>query len=493
MSLISAQNLTFGYEGSSDLVFDNVSFQVDTDWKLGLVGRNGRGKTTLLRLLTGELTGSGELRVPMACTYFPYPVQSEEKRTDELLEELCPQAEEWEIHRELNLLRLSDSIYEMPFDQLSSGERTKVLLAALFLRDNHFLLIDEPTNHLDEETRAIVSRYLSGKKGFLLVSHDRAFLDGCVDHILAIQRRSIAVYACNFSQYLAQKARQDAWEAGENERLEKEVGRLEEAARRTTQWSDRVERSKETKVAGLKPDKGYIGHKAAKMARRSLAAQRRIDRAIEEKSSLLQEVDRVETLKLSILPPPSPVLLRGEKLTLIRGDRTLFSELSFTVEPGERLAITGRNGTGKSSLLHLITGELEPSAGMLSRASGLVISQVEQETDFLYGKLDDFTDKFMLDATRFRTILRKLGFARELFDYRLESLSGGQKKKILLARSLCRPAHLLLWDEPLNYLDIDSRLQLEELIRTAQPTMIFVEHDRAFCEAVATRSICLGR
>ena len=187
------------------------------------------------------------------------------------------------------------------------------------------------------------------------------------------------------------------------------------------------------------------------------------------------------------------MLLRGVTLSLIRGDRPLLSELNSTVEPGERLAITGRNGTGKSSLLHLITGELEPSAGMLSRASGLVISQVEQETDFLCGKLDDFTDKFMLDATRFRTILRKLGFARELFDYRLESLSGGQKKKILLARSLCRPAHLLLWDEPLNYLDIDSRLQLEELIRTAQPTMIFVEHDRAFCEAVATRSICLGR
>ena len=493
MSMIRVENLTFAYPSSYDNIFENVNFQIDTDWKLGFIGRNGKGKTTFLNLLLGKYEYEGKILSSFQFDYFPYNVGQKEQWTEEVLRQVCPLAEQWELLRELSYLDVREDALWRPFSTLSNGEQTKVLLAALFLRDNHFLLIDEPTNHLDEEARAIVSRYLSGKKGFLLVSHDRAFLDGCVDHILAIQRRSIAVYACNFSQYLVQKARQDAWEAGENERLEKEVGRLKEAARRTTQWSDRVERSKETKVAGLKPDKGYIGHKAAKMARRSLAAQRRIDRAIEEKSSLLQEVDRVETLKLSILLPPSPVLLRGEKLSLIRGDRTLFSELSFTVEPGERLAITGRNGTGKSSLLHLITGELEPSAGMLSRASGLVISQVEQETDFLCGKLDDFTDKFMLDATRFRTILRKLGFARELFDYRLESLSGGQKKKILLARSLCRPAHLLLWDEPLNYLDIDSRLQLEELIRTAQPTMIFVEHDRAFCEAVATRSICLGR
>ena len=186
MSMIDVSNLTFGYEGSPELVFDHVSFQIDTDWKLGFTGRNGRGKTTFLRLLQGKYPYSGTISASVAFEYFPYEVTDLSRPGLEVVREIAPEAEDWEIQRELGLLDLAEEALERPFGQLSNGERTKVLLAALFLKENAFLLIDEPTNHLDLEGRRKLGHYLARKRGFLLVSHDRGFLDQCVDHILAI-------------------------------------------------------------------------------------------------------------------------------------------------------------------------------------------------------------------------------------------------------------------------------------------------------------------
>ena len=150
MSSISVENLTFAYPGSYDNVFEDVSFQIDTDWKLGFVGRNGRGKTTFLNLLMGKYEYSGKITASVGFAYFPYPVASPQRLTSEILEEVCPDAEDWQLLRELSLLRVVEDVLRRPFDTLSGGEQTKVLLAALFLNPEKFLLIDEPTNHLDE-------------------------------------------------------------------------------------------------------------------------------------------------------------------------------------------------------------------------------------------------------------------------------------------------------------------------------------------------------
>lgn len=486
MSLIQAEGLTFSYPGSPDPVFRDAAFQIDTRWRLGLVGRNGRGKTTLLRLLMGEYPHEGTLSCSESFGYFPGPVPSPERLTAEVLEDLCPQAEPWRFPRELGLLGVEEEALWRPFSTLSGGERTKVLLAALFLQEGRFPLIDEPTNHLDAQGRALVSAYLRRQRGFLLVSHDRRFLDGCVDHILALNRADIQVQSGNYSSWRENFDRLQQFEEAKNQRLQKDVRRLQQAARRTSAWSDRVEASK---IGAA--DKGFVGHKSAKMMKRAKTLAKRQEDALEEKRGLLQNRETAEALKLSPLAHHARRLVSCSELTLWYGDRRVCGPLTFSLEQGERVALEGRNGSGKSSLLKLLLGHDIRHEGTLALASGLEISCVPQDTGFLRGPLGDFISERGVDESLFKAILRKLGFSREQFARPLEDCSGGQKKKVLIAASLCERAHLYVWDEPLNFIDIDSRLQIEALLRTFAPTMLFVEHDRAFQEAVATKTVAL--
>ena len=487
MSMIQAEGLTFSYPGSPDPVFQDAAFQIDTRWRLGLIGRNGRGKTTLLRLLMGEYPHEGTLTAPAAFDCFPRPVPEPERLTAEVLEDLCPEAESWRFPKELGLLGVEEEALWRPFSTLSGGERTKVLLAALFLREGAFPLIDEPTNHLDAQGRELAAAYLRRQRGFILVSHDRRFLDGCVDHILALNRADIQVRAGNYSSWKENFDRLQQFEEAKDDRLRKDVRRLQKAARRTSVWSDRVEASKTGAY-----DKGFVGHKSAKMMKRAKALEARREKALEEKRGLLQNRETAEALKLSPLAHHARRLVSCTDLTLWYGEQKVCGPLGFSLEQGERIALEGRNGSGKSSLFKLLLGQDIRFEGTLSLASGLTVSYVPQDTAFLRGSLGDFIRERGVDESLFKAILRKLGFSREQFGRDLEDYSGGQKKKVLIAASLCEQAHLYVWDEPLNFLDIDSRLQIEELLRGFAPTMLFVEHDRAFQEAVATRVIRLA-
>lgn len=271
MSMIKVENLTFSYPSSYDNIFENVSFNIDTNWKLGFVGRNGRGKTTFLNLLLGKYEYKGSITANVQFDYFPYYVSDERKLTLDIMKEICPLAEEWELMREISYMDTDTDVLLRPFNRLSKGEQTKVLLGALFLNEGHFLLIDEPTNHLDTKTREIVSEYLKKKKGFILVSHDRCFLDSCVDHILSINRTNTEVQKGNFSSWLMNFERQQRFEEAQNQRLEKDIGRLKRAARRAAHWSEKIENSK----YGNGPvDRGYVGHKAAKMMKRSKSIEK---------------------------------------------------------------------------------------------------------------------------------------------------------------------------------------------------------------------------
>ena len=156
---------------------------------------------------------------------------------------------------------------------------------------------------------------------------------------------------------------------------------------------------------------------------------------------------------------------------------------------GERIALTGRNGSGKSSLLKLLTGISLAHTGTISIGSGLVISYVPQDTSYLKGTLSDFAEENQIDESLFKAILRKMDLERIQFEKDMADFSGGQKKKVLIAKSLCEQAHLYIWDEPLNFIDVYSRIQIEQLIKEFSPTMIFVEHDRAFRDAIATKTV----
>lgn len=484
MSMIRVENLTFYYPSSFDPVFENANLQIDTEWNLGLIGRNGRGKTTLLKILLGEYEYSGRIVSSVLFDYFPFSVSDKTQMTDDILTEICPSVPRWELMRELSYLKVEEDALWRPFETLSNGEQTKVLLAALFLKEGNFLLIDEPTNHLDIRARRQLADYLKRKKGFLLVSHDRYLLDECTDHILSLNRTDIEVQSGNFSSWMENFERQQKFERNQNERLRKDIRRLKESARQSEGWSNQVEASK---IGAA--DKGYVGHKAAKMMKRSKAAQARQEKALIEKSKLLKNEESVDLLKMNPLSYHSNTLVSFSDTAIIYDQKQICDPVTFKVEQGERVIIDGKNGSGKSSLLKVLLNYPIEHTGKVETGSGVIISYVPQDTSDLEGTLTEFANQHKLEESLFKTVLRKMDFERIQFEKNMREFSEGQKKKVLLAKSLCEPAHLYVWDEPLNYIDVYSRMQIEELIKEFAPTMLLVEHDVMFRDQIATKVV----
>ncbi len=524
MAQISVSNLTFCYEGSFDNIFENVSFLIDTDWKLGFIGRNGKGKTTFLNLLTGKLSDyQGHISASTVFDYFPYHIAEEqmEQCFAEFMEQLKPECELWRVICELEKLHLGTEVLYRPFRTLSHGERTKVMLAILFSGENDFLLIDEPTNHLDQASRDIVKEYLQQKKGFILVSHDRDLLDACIDHVLVLNRSTIEVQSGNFSSWWENKNRMDAFHEAENEKHKREIRRLNKAAERIREWADKSERTK----IGFDPVKehdrclntrSYIGAKTKKMQSRRTQMEKRIADEIEQKEGLLQDIERPVDLKIMPLQHHKEVLIAARDYGIAYqngqkgGDaaesgcviyKQVFQNLNFELKRGERVFLHGENGCGKSSLIKAVLARCVSDgkgldgisamqeSGILTTASGLIVSYINQDTSHLRGTLKEYSRKNNLDESLFLAILRQLDLERVQFVKHMEEYSEGQKKKVLIAASLLKSAHLYIWDEPLNYIDVFSRMQIENLILAYQPTMLLVEHDVRFRERIATRVV----
>lgn len=255
-------------------------------------------------------------------------------------------------------------------------------------------------------------------------------------------------------------------------------------------WSDRAEASKiATRNSGLRPDRGYVGHKSAKMAKRAKAVEARRQKEIEQKSALLKNTEVESSLKIS------PLAYRSERLAYFSsvapryGGKEVCNPVTFEINRGERIALEGRNGSGKSSLLKLLCGQPVEHSGTIGIGTNLIISYIPQDTSHLHGILSDFAAGNGIDESLFKAILHKMGFDKDGFEKDISEFSDGQKKKTLIAKSLCEQAHLYVWDEPLNFIDIYSRIQIENLLNEFQLTMIFVEHDKAFREKICTKVI----
>ncbi|MBE6150067.1 MAG: ABC-F type ribosomal protection protein [Firmicutes bacterium] len=489
MAMINVSNLTFSYDRSPKNIFEDVSFIIDTNWKLGFIGRNGKGKTTFLNLLLGKYEYRGSINSSVNFDYFPFEVENPELSSYEIAEHSNYDYEQWKFDREISMLDMDSEILNRPFNTLSKGEQTKVLLSILFLKENNFLLIDEPTNHLDNKARESVAKYLKKKKSFILVSHDRKFLDACVDHILSINRTNIEIQQGNFSSWWENKTRQDAFEMSENEKLKKDISRLEKSAKQTADWSNKIEASKYNIKGDLLQDKGYIGHKSAKMMKRSIAAQNRKEKAIEEKSQLLKNIETLEELKMNLLANRNGRIIEVNNLSIMYDRNPIFDGVNFYLENGDRLQLKGKNGCGKSSIIKLLLGYDIDYKGTLNISGNPKISYISQDTSQLFGSLTEYARINNIDESLFKSILRKLDFEREQFDKNIENYSEGQKKKVLIAKSLCEQANLYIWDEPLNYIDVFSRMQIEDVILKYCPTMIFVEHDEEFSLKIATKTL----
>lgn len=227
------------------------------------------------------------------------------------------------------------------------------------------------------------------------------------------------------------------------------------------------------------------------MMQRSKNLEFRQNRAIEEKTKLLKNIDTIDSLFIKPLMYHKDTLIELKNICLYYNQKRVCENVNFIIKQGERIALTGKNGSGKTSILKLILNQTISHTGIISIASGLIFSYISQDTSFLEGNLSDFAEQNGIDESLFKTILRKLNFSRIQFEKDITEFSEGQKKKVLIAKSLCQRAHLYIWDEPLNYVDILSRIQIENLIKQYQPTMLFIEHDQAFIHSVATKIISL--
>lgn len=529
MSLIQFNRVYFQYDLSSTPVFNNLSISIDTAWKTGIIGRNGEGKTTLLNLVMRKIVPTkGKINIPMKTEYFPYEPKQTLKVTLDVIKDNIAPFYQWEeqmrqllnnsdakslerygeilekyqdaggyeidalIEKEMNMMKMNSELLNRDFNTLSEGERTRVLIISLFLKRGYFLLIDEPTNHLDLEGRKLLGEYLIQKSGFILVTHDRYLLDLCVNHILFINKKNIYIEKGNFSSWKHNRDIRKEFEKRKRKNLQKEIKFLKIAATKRRNWANNREADKKAKTDQKeKVDKGFVGHRAAKSMKRALNIEKRTETKIEERKYLLNDFDKERRLKLDISADSPPNILRLDHIFVSIKGKTIIEDFSLVMGKGDRIAIVGKNGSGKTTLLNTISGGVEIQQGKIYKPERLIITRAYQNPLWNNGMLREHLIECDMDETRFRNILGSLGVSGEVFDRPLETFSEGERKKVDLCRSFLTASDLLLWDEPLNYIDLITREQLEDVILQYKPTLLFVEHDKHFVDRIATKVVYL--
>lgn len=458
MGSIKISNVSFRYEDSSNHIFNNLNLDLDSSWKLGLVGRNGRGKTTFLNLLQGKLVGRGEIQTKLNFSYYPIRIKDPANIT---LYELQDQImfEQWKLERELNLMHVDSNLIWQPFNTLSGGEQTKILLALSFIDENSFPLIDEPTNHLDEESRQEICKYLTKHhKGYIVVSHDRNFLNQVTDHVLAIENTEIHLYQGNYATYEQIKEARDEFNREKNEKIAGEIKNLHNQKEQFYHWAQKIEARKNLgqKTQYIlnrraRVNKAAIGHAAAKMMKKSITRRNRMDKKIEEKEGLMVNIEDIPKLTMNFQSNYHSAFLKF-----------LLNKVSA-------------NSNGRCEL-----------------TNGLRISYLPQDFTIYKGSLKNFALHQKLSYEDLLNILKKMGFPHTNFNVPIEEMSMGQQKRIALAKSLLEPADLYLWDEPANYLDVFNQDQLINLLQEVKPAMLLIDHDQYFIEQVADERIKLA-
>lgn len=525
MSKITMNKMSYYYEDFYHPVYENINLEIKTEWKLGLIGRNGRGKTTLLKLLKGELEPtSGNISIPVEMEYFPYNnecgytitrdiikenvgklksmedtmdtiiMENDEARFDEYsrLQEQYLEMDGYEIEsrilKEMDEMQLDKALLDREFDTLSGGEKTRIMLLTLFLRKKSFVLLDEPTNHLDTEGKEAVVAYLQKKKGFIVVSHDRAFLDQVIDHVISINKKDITIEKGNYSSWKYNKDKKEEFELRTRERLEEEIAQLERSAKCSRTWADignmqRYQFASHGRANGVET---YM-----KQAKRSEA---RMQDNIEQKKQLLQNYEEVKPLVMNQSNDiEEKCLIRIKELSFKYADHTkqIIKGFNFEVHAGERIWVKGKNGAGKSTLLKILSGALPSDA--IEYAEGLQMAMVAQEPAWKTGYIKEgFQDTIGNPVyQRFLELCGYFELSENFLERPLETYSSGELKKINIARALAENHHIILFDEPLNYMDTYFSEQLEKAILEYEPTIIFVEHDSYFGKAIATKTIQL--
>ena len=481
MGTIQIKNVSFKYHQMTTDIFKDLNLQIDSSWKLGLIGRNGRGKTTLMKLLLGQLTYQGQIISDLNFNYYPQTVSDRSQTTLEVIQSLTDLEDYdfWKIEMEMEQLQLSEEVLQQAFGTLSPGEQTKVLLATLFVDEAGFQLLDEPTNHLDIAGRKVVADYLQNKKGFIVISHDKTFLNQIIDHVISINRNDVTVYKGNFDTWETANENQLQLEVSQKQQLKNDIQRLHKTAVKRANWAKQSE--------SQNPDST-----GRKMMKKAKTLARRVDQAIDEKQQLLKNIEVEAPLVLNYEDLKYPeILLHVDNMTLENGT-FVTPTLDFSLNRHQIVALEGQNGIGKTTIFKQLLGIKQPFAqtGTINLAKGLKISYLAQNNT-LKGSIKQLAVDKKIELELIYSNLRKLGFERQLFEYPVEEMSQGQRQKVALALSLSQQANLYLWDEPLNYLDVITRQQIIAVLKTQKPSMLLIDHDQDLINQVATQKIKL--
>ncbi|WP_157448868.1 ribosomal protection-like ABC-F family protein [Deinococcus peraridilitoris] len=511
-------------------VFEGVSLELSAGDKVALIGANGSGKSTLLRLMagterpdvgsvhtSGRVALLGQHAERVAGTVLEAVTPRElltaravlEKAQDRLTDPTSAHLEAFSLAEEhyrvlggydfegraAAVLAGLDLRAELSTAELSGGQGRRVMLAALLLSRAEVWLLDEPTNHLDTESLAWLEAWVrASPAATLVVSHDRAFLDATVTRVAELERGQLHEFRGNYSEAMAVKrtlreAQERQYEAQERKRtaLTEEMQRRQSKARSANTYNPSRASDGDKLLA-----KGKAQNAQNVNASRAKALEKRLEQMCVLKKPY-QERARVEVPLPGVPPGPSDVL-RVERLGLTRGERVLFTDLSFTLRRGEKLALRGPNGSGKSSLIAALLGQLTPTTGSVVTGHGLSVYWAGQHGEELHGyRTQDEALRAAQPALRTQDLhhlLARLGLPPQP-DFVLSGLSGGQHTRLSLARLAVTRASLLILDEPTNHLDLEAIGALEELLREYPGTVLFASHDRRLVEKVATGILTL--
>jgi len=505
MPLLRVDRLKLMY-GATEVLTD-LTFQVEPRQRLGIVGANGSGKSSLLKAISGDIIPAAGSLTLAPRTRTAYLAQELEAGPHEsvyadalhsrpdilglrqrlegleaamagasgaeqavLVEDYGEVQHEYErldgyaydnrVAEVLHGVGLSEADQDLAPSALSGGQRRRLALAKLLLQDADLLLLDEPTNHLDLEAIEWLEGFLRlSRAGMLIVSHDRRFLEHTADDILELQAGSGEWYPGNYRQYVRLRRERRAVQQKEYEAQQEYIARTEEFIRR---------------------------YKAGQRAREARGRQTRLDRLARVEPPADDQQIRIR-LKASVT---SDLIFQSDGLRLGYGKRELLTMPAFTINAGERIAIVGPNGSGKTSLLKALLGELRPLTGRVKTGPRVAMRYYDQhlaDLDPNKTVLTELQDAFGLPEETLRTFLGRLLFHGDDAFKTIRSLSGGEKSRVALAKLMLDDAGLLLLDEPTNHLDIPAQEMLEEALQDFEGTIVFVSHDRYFIDAIATR------
>ena len=511
--MISLDNLTISYGGWT--LFDSISFMINPKDRIGLVGKNGAGKTTLLRVITGEQQPTdGAVTINGECTIGYLPQQMRVADTTSLVAEtakafdevlrieadiehltneiasrtdyesaayadlihklneandryhiLGGDTREADIERTLLGLGFKRSDFERPTREFSGGWRMRIELAKLLLRRPSIFLLDEPTNHLDIESIQWLEEYLKNYNGaVLLISHDRAFLDNVTTRTVEISLGKVYDYKVPYSKFVELRAERRAQQMAAYENQQRMIEKTEEF----------IEKFR------YKPTKSNQVQSRVKQLEK-------LDRI---------EVDEEDLSRLNIKFPPAP--RSGQIVADIKGvgkafdQKRIFAGAEFTIERGQKIALVGRNGEGKTTFARMLIGELEATEGEIKIGANVNIGYYAQNQDDLMD--GEFTVFDTLDRvavgdirTRLRDILGAFLFRGEDIEKKVKVLSGGERSRLAMARLMLEPYNLLILDEPTNHMDMRSKDILKDALQKFDGTVVVVSHDREFLDGLVDR------